>query len=649
MWRSIWMIPLFLYISSIAGCVVLFLWIRKSNATRLLARLETFPWIQHNKYLSPLLRIAAGAVFTTIVLLIPTLKFTYRIGEVIKKSTQDPVLTTIVFYWLVWWLILAATAAFKLAFNNGWPGAFAFTLLILGVGYEVFLRAQDVTAYPFSMGWSEASRYYYGSLYLAQSVYGNPIPTSPLHPSRYLLQAIPFLFSGLGLIANRFWQFLLWMVLTGTSAVAITWKVCKISDKNDKWIRVLFTAWVFLFLLRMGVYFHLEPMVFLPILLVPGRTRSWQSLAAVIISSLWAGISRVNWFPVPAMIAISIYLLEEPYRLTINFKNLGKYLKLPIIWMGAGFISALVSQAAYILFSGNSDNIQAFSSSLSSPKLWYRLLPNDTFPLGILPAILLVCGPLITVLVYVSIVKLKNLHPLRWLGLWGMLAVLFFGGLVVSVKIGGGGDLHNMDSFAVLLAIIAMYFIFDRVNSEGVTKNWEALHWPVAATAMLIPLLFLIPQLSPMPKFQSDGNQKALKQLKSLSEKASLRGPVLFINERHLLTFHQINIPLIPEYEAVTLMEMAMSNNLPYLEKFYSDLKNHRFAAIVTGKLNIGIKETGSFSDENNIWNSLVSPYIKCYYEPLLISEIPEPITYIEADESRIEFYTPRSTPGICP
>jgi hypothetical protein len=29
-----------------------------------------------------------------------------------------------------------------------------------------------------------------------------------------------------------------------------------------------------------------------------------------------------------------------------------------------------------------------------------------------------------------------------------------------------------------------------------------------------------------------------------------------------------------------------------------------------------------------------------CYYEPL---------TLIEADESRIEFYTPRAEPGICP
>ena len=87
-------------------------------------------------------------------------------------------------------------------------------------------------------------------------------------------------------------------------------------------------------------------------------------------------------------------------------------------------------------------------------------------------------------------------------------------------------------------------------------------------------------------------------------------------------------------------MEMAMSNNQAYLQQFYTDLKNHRFAAIVSGKQNVGIKEEGSFADENNAWNARVSPYILCYYEPT---------TELEASESKIEFYVPRSTPGICP
>ena len=142
-----------------------------------------------------------------------------------------------------------------------------------------------------------------------------------------------------------------------------------------------------------------------------------------------------------------------------------------------------------------------------------------------------------------------------------------------------------------------------------------------------------------------------------MAEQAGQKGLVLFISERHLLTFHEINLPLVPGYEAVTLMEMAMSNNQPYLQQFYSDLRNHRFAAIVTAKLNVGIQEEGAFAEENNVWNSRVSPFIQCYYEPVVINiaeknNVTTVFTYIEADESRIEFYVPRTTPppaGICP
>jgi hypothetical protein len=87
-------------------------------------------------------------------------------------------------------------------------------------------------------------------------------------------------------------------------------------------------------------------------------------------------------------------------------------------------------------------------------------------------------------------------------------------------------------------------------------------------------------------------------------------------------------------------MEMAMSNNQAYLQQFYADLKNHRFAAIVAGKQNVGVKEEGAFADENNVWNARVSPYILCYYEPT---------AEIDTDESRIEFYEPRVEPEVCP
>jgi hypothetical protein len=596
---------------------------------------------------------AAGVTFIAVLWLIPVLKFTLRAGEVVKKSTQDPILTTIVFYWLVWWLVLLAAGALKVALKTSWAGGFASALLILGVCYEVFVRFHKVTSYPFSMDWSESSRFYYGSLYFAQSIYGMGVPLSTMHPSRYLLQAFPFLFSGLGLAASRFWQFSLWIGLTGAAAAALAWRIfpTRAADANTdpgllgRGLRWLFAAWFFLFLLRIGVYYHLEVMVFIPVLFVSGK-HPWRSLAAVIFASAWAGISRVNWFPVPAMLAILIYLLEEPVSAC---NNLGRYLAKPFLWGGAGLTAALAAQAAYIPFSGNGANASAFASSFFSQLLWYRLWPNDSYPLGIIPAILIVSGPLVVGLILATRVNFKLLHPLRWVGLWGMLAVFFAGGLVVSVKIGGGGDLHNMDAYAALLGVALAFFIGAKVGGENGQKNSVDLPWPVVAIALLMPVVFIIPQLLPLQTFNDKRNQQALAQLKGLAEEAGGRGAVLFINERQLLTFHEINLPLVPEYEAVSLMEMAMSNNQPYLQQFYNDLKNHRFAAIVTGKLNVGLKEEGAFADENNIWNQRVSAYVLCYYEPVMVTTSPEPVTYIEAEDSKIEVYLPRTTSGVCP
>ncbi|HXD12040.1 MAG TPA: hypothetical protein VN653_18370, partial [Anaerolineales bacterium] len=93
------------------------------------------------------------------------------------------------------------------------------------------------------------------------------------------------------------------------------------------------------------------------------------------------------------------------------------------------------------------------------------------------------------------------------------------------------------------------------------------------------------------------------------------------------------------DYEVVTLMEMAMSRNQVYLDKFYNELADHRFSAIVATKQNIAIKQEGVFAEENNVWNTYVSPYILCYYESKKT---------IESDGTRLEIYMPRTPSGLC-
>jgi hypothetical protein len=155
-----------------------------------------------------------------------------------------------------------------------------------------------------------------------------------------------------------------------------------------------------------------------------------------------------------------------------------------------------------------------------------------------------------------------------------------------------------------------------------------------------MPLFFLIPLLSPYPKFNKGASQDAYRQLVEVVNSLGKNGPVLFINERQLVTFQDVDVALIPEYEVVTLMEMAMSHNEPYLNQFYRDLADHRFAAIVATKQNRGIKVEGQLVEENNVWNSQISPYILCYYGPALL---------IDAEISRLEVYVPGTEATNCP
>lgn len=649
LYRSVWGIALLLYLGVLAGCVFLFFWTRTGDS-----RVEKLvSWLELTPFSNIFWRGLGWGLFTGTLLLIPWLKFTLRVGEVVKNSTQDPVLTTILFYWICWWLVLLASAALKVALKTSWQGGFAAALVILGVAYEIFIRFRAVSDYPFSLGWSETSRYFYASLYFSQTLYGETFPLSTLHPTRYFLQSLAYLIPSWGLTEHRAWQLLLWIVMTGAVANSLAWRALTSPLPPGEGRRGegrLFAGWFFLYLLLVGVYYHLAMMVFVPLLFVSPK-HPWRSLIAVVVASLWAGVSRVNWFPMPAMIALAIYLMEVPFN---EFKkdergknraapfssfifHLLPYLSMPFLWTISGLFSALIAQTAYIPLSGNADNLEMFASSFTSDLLWYRLWPNALFPLGIVPAILIVSGPFLFVLVAATL-QWKRLHPIRWVGLWGMILVLFGGSLVVSAKIGGGGDLHNMDAYAALLGIVSAYFIGGKVVSEGTTDFSPSRSWPVTAVALLVPLLFLIPALAPIIMYDKAQTGNNLQQLKTLAESAN--GPVLFTTERHLVTFGQIDVAMIPEYERVTLMEAAMSNNRKMLEQFYSDLRAKRFALIVSGKENLFIKEGEPFAEENNAWNTRISPYILCYYEPVAL---------FDSDHSRFEVFAPRPEPGVCP
>jgi hypothetical protein len=87
--------------------------------------------------------------------------------------------------------------------------------------YIVVSLLPEISTYPLTLGWSETSRYYNASLFFSQRIYGISTPPTVLHPSRYLMQAVPFLFPDSPLWLHRAWQVFLWLAAPLLTAIIL--------------------------------------------------------------------------------------------------------------------------------------------------------------------------------------------------------------------------------------------------------------------------------------------------------------------------------------------------------------------------------------------------------------------------------------------
>ena len=486
-----------------------------------------------------------------------------------------------------------------------------------------------VTDYPFAMGWSETSRFYFPSLFLSEKVYGQGYPWPILHPTLHLLLAPPYLFDA-PLWFHRFWQVAIRYVLVGAVVPALMTRL-SIPERATRWLVGL---WMFLFLFMGPVYFHLTIPVILVLLGFSAQDdrRTW---IVVLLASIWCGWSRLNWYPMPGIIAAALYLMEVPYR----GKNIWNYLFKPALWFIAGTVTAYLSQRVYIALSGIPES-GIFYTSLASDLLWYRLLPNSSYFLGILPGALLASLPAWIAMYIVVRSRRSEWHPLRLVLIFAALLVLFLGGLVVSLKIGGGANLHNMDAYFSLLLIVLAYFVFARYQPEsGGAAQPVPLHW------LLVVALILMPAWSYLQfniGFRGTGDnartQDVLTTLQQRIDQVNAQGgEILFITQRHLISMHMLDgVTLVPEYEREDLMEIAMSNDLGHIQTFREDMEDQRFALIVVDPLNYNVlSRQRSFAEENNVWVTRIMKHILCNYREEIAFPVDEIALYVPQDGER--------------
>lgn len=518
-------------------------------------------------------------------------------------------------FWLLVVFILTSAFLLKCWLQNAkWRLTLLIATLAFGYGYVLALFVPQVSAYPFSLSWSEASRFYHASIWLDRWVYGLELPWPHRDFSRYLMQAAPFLIPQSPLWLHRLWESAMRLLLP----VYVGWLLAKRNGINDKTGRWLLAFWAALFL-RQGPVFYQMLAIVIPILIWFDSRKIWRSTILLSLVSILAGITRINWFPMPGLMAAMLYIVEQPLE-GKQPKDLLRYPILPLAWAGGGTLIAWFSQNHYHAQSGLPRHM--FATTYTADMLWYRLLPNVNFSWGVLTGTLLVSAPL---LVYVLLALRgwgKRWHPLRLIGIWGIILGMFAGSLVVSVKIGGGANLHNMDSYLVLLLLLAASLYTGRMTEDKPAQTTNQSGPLLLGIIALMPVLFHVAVGGePFPQRDFDAAQETLEELQAyVDEHLDDEGEIIFIAERHLLTFKDIqHVPLIHDYEKIVLMEMALGNDQQYLDEFYSDLENHRFSLIVTDIISDRYKEPQQtvFAEENNVHAVRVVAPLQCEYRPI--------------------------------
>jgi len=535
-----------------------------------------------------------------------------------------PIISEIPNFWIFGHLALLGT----LFLNGSGKISHSYNLLVTFSVYGLILWVlnyiPDVSNYPLTLGWSETSRYYYSSLFFSRNVYHTRVPLSSFLPARYLLQSVPFIITNTPIWLHRLWLVLLWVVFTLAGGLALAKRI----RPENFWLRLGITAWFVLFVFQGPVYFHLM-LVAIIVLLGFNKNQLTKSMVSVIIASLWAGICRINWFPVAGALAVTLYIVEVPQR----DKKFWEYWAWPVLAVLLGVTTAIGSNALYVMISGHS--LDGFLTSINSPLLSYRLFPNDAYGPGLLVSLIIAIFPLILIMFWRLLPNLRSWHKLRLSAMFLILAVFLVGGLIVSIKIGGGNNLHNLDAFLVLLSVVTIYLLFNRFIPDD-HSHYKRLETPIILLMLLglIPIAFLLDNVRSYPTLDHKRAWDDINEIQSLSDElVPDNGEVLFIHNRHLLTFNIIDgVDLISDYEKVFLMEMAMSETMSYLDSFKHDIETHRFYMIITEPLFLGIKPMSAvFAEENNAWVVHVARPIDQSYK-----------TIFESRESAISVMVPK-------
>ncbi len=494
-----------------------------------------------------------------------------------------------------------------------------------------------VSSYPFALHWSEGNRLWDYSVLFGRGRYNYPT-NEPIFAwidsGRQALWGLPFLFPSLTICAARLWGAFL---TTIPFALLGLFAFRPLKNARGQWLMA--GVWTLIFLNQGPIY---TPLIFAAILVAAARRRPiWWALPLVYLAGLYAGSSRFTWAFAPAIWAVMLtfsdgvllhrHLVGKDWLRATALGLAGIWAKgLPVLsGLVRGFLPiSLAAQVTPTLdATPGAQGITTLqglqATATGQPFIWYRLLPNDVYPPGILLGLALATLPLILLLVYLARHRYWKTVPWQRVTLGSGLFAFLLVGVIASAKVGGGGDLHNLDMFLislVLLAGVAWEAGFYKQLSKFLQGN-GAVRWLLAGT-ILIPTLVPMVTGKPLVLPSAQRTHFVLQQIQDKVACARQHGEVLFMDQRQLLTFGQMgDLPLVVDYEKKFVMDQALAANKAYFDQFDTDLAASRFSLIVSEREGTLFKELdqGSIGDslveENNAWVHWVGVPLLTYYE----------------------------------
>lgn len=495
------------------------------------------------------------------------------------------------------------------------PWRLAYGVLLAGAAFVVTREFIDTIDYPFKLSWSEGNRIWDYSLYFARERYevvGSFSYPTYMAPGRHGLWGLAFLIPNVPIWALRLWDAVLWTV----PYALLGWVLARRQLREAVLIGA-FTLWTFLFLAQASIY---APLVLSGVLLALGFRRARPGWTAIVagLASFYAGISRWTWLLAPAIWA-SIWILVEGRE-----RRLAERIAAPGVVALGGLAGALASRLFMSTFFPEPGPV--YGTALSQDLLWYRLLPSPTNPIGLLPGLSLAIFPIAAVLVYGGWRGWFGWDRLAWMGTAAAFAAFLAVGLVASVKIGGGNNLHNFDMFLVGLVILSA--VAGRHMLDSGTWDEFVGHPFIKTTlalAIVVPVWWVLRYGTPLSLPSPEVTHRSLTQLREQVKAEAAEGEVLFIDQRQLVTFGEIEgVPLVLDYELKHMMNQAMADNEAYFERFEGDLARGRFELIVVNPQQIQYQGRGhQFGEENDAWVEHVTRALFEHYEPSLqLSEV---------------------------